>query len=85
MSNKEITKTIYYFAETTNFNSLREAEPLKATSLTSAKREARRKQGLVGTWLTIGTSVNSDGFLNSVVAYYSPQDCRWHKFSSDCE
>jgi hypothetical protein len=75
-----MTKPIYYFAETANLNSLREAEPLKATSLTSAKREARRKQGFVGTWLAIGTSVNSDGFLNSVVTYYSPDDCRWHNY-----
>lgn len=81
MTKKEIqkmTKPVYYFAETTSLHSLREAEPLKACNLTSAKREARRKTLFEGTWVTIGTSVNSDGFLNSVVAYYSPQDSHWH-------
>ena len=78
-----MAKTIYYFSETTSLNSQRKAEPLKATSLVSAKREARRKHIYCGTWIKIGTSVNSEGLLTSFVAYYSPEDSQWHERSCD--
>ena len=76
---------VYYFAETTSLYSFRKAEPLKACSLTSAKREARRKSIYYGTWLKIGTSINSEGLLTSFIAYYSPEDSRWHERSCDYE
>lgn len=74
---------VYYFAETTSLPPLRKAEPLKARNLTAAKREARRKSAFEGTWVTVGTSVDAAGLLVSVVASYSPRDCRWYKLSCD--
>lgn len=80
-----MTEPIYYFSETTGLFAISTGEPLKATSLTSAKREARRKSIYCGTWIKIGTSVNSEGLLTSFVAYYSPDDSRWHERSCDYE
>lgn len=60
-----------YFAEVSDVGSIRKAEPLKATNLVAAKREATRKMKFYGTGLIIGTSVNEFGFinLNSIVAH----------------
>lgn len=74
-------KTSFYFSETTNINSFREATPLKATNLTAAKREASRKQTFCGTVLTIGDAVNADGFIlpEHVLAVRS-EDGKWENY-----
>lgn len=58
----------YYFAEVEKAGNLRKAEPLKALTLTGAKREASKKKVFSGTALYIGTSVNEQGFLNNRIA-----------------
>ena len=73
-------KTLFYFSETTD-GGFGKAEPLKATNLTAAKREATRKQSFFGTWLTIGTAVNEDGFIlpEHVLAVRS-EDGKWENY-----
>lgn len=63
MTMKKQMKPIYYMMETSNANSFRKAEPLKAQNLTAAKREASRKAAFYDTVLTIGTELNDEGFL----------------------
>lgn len=77
-----MNKNIYYYSETTDLFAVSSGHPLKATNLTSAKCEARRKSIFCGTWIKIGTSVNSDGLLTSYIAYFSPNESRWHEV--DC-
>lgn len=58
-----MNKTKFYFSEVANINSYREAEPLKANTLSAAKREASRKRSFVGTFLYIGNSIDQNGFI----------------------
>lgn len=74
---------VYYVAETTSsLPRCRKAEPLKARNLTAAKREASRKAAFWGTVLTIGTAVDSDGFLLNPVARRGRLD-GWKAISGD--
>lgn len=73
---------VYYFAETTSLPPLRKAEPLKARNLTAAKREASRNAAFWGTVLTIGTAVDSEGFLLNPVARRGKLD-GWKAISGD--
>lgn len=59
----DMKKPIYYMMESSNENSFRKAEPLKAESLIAAKREASRKAAFYDSVLTIGTEIDEDGFL----------------------
>lgn len=60
-------KQIYYVMEATP-NAYRKAEKISATSLTSAKRTASRNRVFVGTELSIGFSVDDNGFVRDPVA-----------------
>ena len=56
-------ETVFYFSEVSNLNSYREAEPLRANTLSAAKREASRKKSFFGTFLYIGTHIDEQGFI----------------------
>ena len=56
-------KTKFYFSEVATLHSYREAEALKANTLSAAKREASRKRSFFGTFLYIGNSINEQGFI----------------------
>ena len=58
-----MNKTKFYFSEVANLHSYREAEPLKANTLSAAKREASRKRAFFGTFLYIGTYIDEQGFI----------------------
>lgn len=60
-------KNTYYVMEA-NPNSYRKAEKISATSLTSAKRIASRNRVFVGTELSIGLSVDDNGFVRDPIA-----------------
>ena len=60
-------KQIYSVMEATP-NAYRKAEKISATSLTSAKRIASRNRGFVGTELSIGLSVDDNGFVRDPIA-----------------
>lgn len=51
---------MYYMSEVQSVNSYRIAEPLKATNLSAAKREASRKQVFEGTVIYIAEDVFED-------------------------
>lgn len=55
-------KNAYYIMETTP-GGYRKAKKIHATSLTSAKRAASRNRVFVGTELSIGLSVDDNGFV----------------------
>ncbi len=61
----------YYYAEISRLYSYRQAEQLKANSLSQAKREASRKRCFYGTVLVIGKATTSEGFIlwEDVIAY----------------
>lgn len=58
-----MNKTRFYFSEVSNLNSYREAELLKARTLSAAKREASKKRAFEGTFLYIGNSIDRNGFI----------------------
>lgn len=58
-----MNKTKFYFSEVASLHSYREAEPLKANTLSAAKREASKKRAFCGTFLYIGNSINKQGFI----------------------
>lgn len=58
-----MNKTKFYFSEVANLHSYREAEPLKANTLSAAKREASRRRAFCGTFLYIGTYIDEHGFI----------------------
>ena len=60
-------KQIYYVMEATP-NAYRKAEKISATSLTSAKRIATRRRVFIGTELSIGLSVDDNGFVREPIA-----------------
>ena len=60
-------KQIYYVMESTP-GAYRKAEKISATSLTNAKRIATRQQVFVGTELSIGLSVDCNGFVRDPIA-----------------
>lgn len=63
--------TMYFYAEISRLYSYRQAEQLKANSLSQAKREASRKRCFYGTVLVIGKATTSEGFIlwKDVIAY----------------
>ena len=65
-------KTTYYFAEVGNINSYRQAEKIEAENLTAAKRMASRRQVFLDTCLKIGWRLDSNGFINEVLAIKEP-------------
>ena len=74
---------VFYVAETTSIlPCCRKAEPLKARTLIAAKREASRNAAFWGTVLTIGTAVDSEGFLVNPVARRGKLD-GWKAISGD--
>ena len=60
-------KNTYYVMESTP-NAYRKAEKISATSLASAKRLASRNRVFVGTELSIGLSVDDNGFVKDPIA-----------------
>lgn len=58
-----MNKTKFYFSEVASINNYREAEPLKANTLSAAKREASKKRSFFGTFLYVGTCINEQGFI----------------------
>ena len=71
-----MSKTVYYFSEVANLHSYREAEPLKAQTLASAKREASKKRSFFGTFLYIGNSIDRNGFIIDPVAVKTKEGWR---------
>ena len=65
-------KTTYYFSEVSNPNSYRQAEKIEAENLTAAKRMVSRRQVFLETWLKIGWGLDSNGFINEVLAIKEP-------------
>ncbi len=65
-------KKIYYFSEVDNLNSYRQAEKIEAESLTVAKKIASRRQAFQGTSLKIGWGIDSQGFIDEVLAVKEP-------------
>ena len=65
-------KTTYYFAEVGNINSYRQAEKIEAENLTAAKRMASRRQVFLDTCLKISWGLDSNGFINEVLAIKEP-------------
>lgn len=65
-----MTTTTYYFSESSGINAIAQAEMLKATNLSDAKRETSRRQCFQGTVLKIGTiySLNANGLLVDEIA-----------------
>lgn len=62
----------YYFSEVGNLNSYRQAEKIEAENLTAAKRMASRRQMFLGTYLKIGWGLDSNGFINELLAIKEP-------------
>lgn len=71
-------KKVYYFTEVENLNSYRQAERIKADSITSAKRIASRHQVFKNTWLKLGLSTDNNGFIKNLIAVKNPQG-RWEE------
>lgn len=65
-------KTTYYFSEVGNPSSYRQAEKIEAENLTAAKRMASRRQVFLDTCLKIGWGLDSNGFINGVLAIKEP-------------
>lgn len=65
-------KTTYYFSEVGNPSSYRQAEKIEAENLTAAKRMASRRQVFLDTCLKIGWGLDSNGFVNEVLAIKEP-------------
>ena len=53
-------------------NSYRQAEKIEAENLTAAKRMASRRQVFLDTCLKIGWGLDSNGFINEVLAIKEP-------------
>lgn len=71
-------KKVYYFTEVENLNSYRQAERIKADSITSAKRIASRHQVFSNTWLKLGLSTDNNGFIKNLIAVKNTQG-RWEE------
>ena len=71
-----MNKTKFYFSEVANLNSYREAESLKANTLSAAKREASRKKAFYGTFLYIGNSIDQNGFIIEPIAVKTKEGWR---------
>ena len=71
-----MNKTKFYFSEVANLHSYREAEPLKANTLSAAKREASRKKAFFGTFLYVGTHINEQKFIIDPVAVKTKEGWR---------
>lgn len=65
-------KTTYYFSEVGSSNSYCQATKIEAENLTAAKRMASRRQVFLGTWLKIGWGLDSNSFINEVLAIKEP-------------
>lgn len=65
-------KTTYYFSEVGNPNSYCQAKEIEAENLTAAKRMASRRQVFLDTYLKIGWGLDSNGFINEVLAIKEP-------------
>lgn len=65
-------KTRYYFSEVDSLNSYRQATKIEAESLTAAKKMASRRQVFQGTCLKIGWGLDSNGFINELLAIKEP-------------
>lgn len=63
----------FYFAEVWEPNTHRKATQIEADDLEDAKRIADNEQCQYGTTLELGNSIDSDGFLDKVLAVKNPE------------
>lgn len=66
-----------YFAEVSDVGSNRKAEPLRAKTLTAAKREASRRPCFYCTCLIIGTELNEHGFIKPECVVATKVSGKW--------